>query len=70
MTALMDVRDLTVRFALPKPSFFAERPQLEAVRQVSFRLEAGKALGKRLGQDHGCDGGDPIDPSGRRAGTV
>ncbi|MBE1285345.1 MAG: ATP-binding cassette domain-containing protein [Rhodobacteraceae bacterium] len=45
MTALLDVRDLTVRFALPKPSFFAERPHLEAVRQVSFTLEAGHALG-------------------------
>ncbi len=45
MSALMDVRDLTVRFALPKPSFFAERPHLEAVRKVSFQLEAGKALG-------------------------
>ncbi len=45
MSLLMDVRDLTVRFALPKPSIFAERPHLEAVRQVSFTLEAGKALG-------------------------
>jgi peptide/nickel transport system ATP-binding protein len=45
MSVLMDVRDLTVRFALPKPSLFAERPHLEAVRQVSFQLEAGKALG-------------------------
>ncbi|HBV53650.1 MAG TPA: peptide ABC transporter ATP-binding protein [Rhodobacteraceae bacterium] len=45
MSVLLDVQDLTVRFALPKPSFFAERPYLEAVRQVSFRLEAGRALG-------------------------
>ncbi|MCV6584264.1 MAG: ATP-binding cassette domain-containing protein [Marinibacterium sp.] len=46
MTApLLDVRDLTVRFALPKPSLFAPRPHLEAVRQVSFRLDAGKAFG-------------------------
>lgn len=45
MSVLMDVRDLTVRFALPKPSPFAPRPHLEAVRQVSFQLEAGKALG-------------------------
>ncbi|SLN36941.1 Oligopeptide transport ATP-binding protein OppF [Falsiruegeria litorea R37] len=45
MSILMEVRDLTVRFALPKPSFFAERPHLEAVRRVSFQLEAGKALG-------------------------
>ncbi|MCM2563307.1 ATP-binding cassette domain-containing protein [Lutimaribacter sp. EGI FJ00015] len=45
MTALLDVQDLTVRFAMPRPSFFAPRPYLEAVRQVSFRLEAGHALG-------------------------
>lgn len=32
MTMLMDVRDLTVRFALPKPSLFAKPPVLEAVR--------------------------------------
>lgn len=45
MTALLDVRDLTVRFPLPKPSIFAERPYLEAVRSVSFTLQAGHALG-------------------------
>ncbi|QBF30382.1 ABC transporter ATP-binding protein [Thalassococcus sp. S3] len=45
MTALLDVRDLTVRFPMPRPSLFAERPYLEAVRQVSFQLEAGRALG-------------------------
>ena len=45
MTTLLDVRDLTVRFALPKPSILAERPHLEAVRQVSFQLKAGHALG-------------------------
>jgi len=45
MSTLLDVRDLTVRFALPKPSLFAERPHLEAVRQVSFQLKAGHALG-------------------------
>ena len=45
MSVLLDVQDLTVRFALPRPKLFAERPYLEAVRQVSFRLEAGKALG-------------------------
>lgn len=45
MSALMEVRDLSVRFALPRPSIFAARPYLEAVRKVSFRLEAGRALG-------------------------
>ncbi|AVO38810.1 ABC transporter ATP-binding protein [Pukyongiella litopenaei] len=45
MTALLDVRDLVVRFALPKTSFFGERPHLEAVRKVSFTLQEGRALG-------------------------
>jgi len=45
MSVLLDVRDLTVRFGLPKPSIFAPRPYLEAVRQVSFNLHAGRALG-------------------------
>ena len=45
MTALLDVRDLTVRFAMPRPRLFAERPYLEAVRRVSFTLEKGHALG-------------------------
>lgn len=45
MSVLMEVRDLVVRFGLPRPSLFAERPFLEAVRGVSFRLNAGQALG-------------------------
>ena len=45
MTALLDVQDLTVRFALPRGSLFGPRRTLEAVRQVSFRLEQGRALG-------------------------
>ncbi len=45
MTALLEVRDLTVRFALPRPAPFQPRPVLEAVRGVSFTLEAGRALG-------------------------
>ena len=45
MTALLDVKDLTVRFALPRPSMFGPRPHLEAVRQVSFSLQPGRALG-------------------------
>jgi peptide/nickel transport system ATP-binding protein len=45
MTALLDVRDLTVRFDLPRPSLFAARPRLEAVRAVSFVLKQGRALG-------------------------
>ncbi|MEP4978413.1 oligopeptide/dipeptide ABC transporter ATP-binding protein [Ascidiaceihabitans sp.] len=45
MTTLLDVQDLTVRFALPRPRMFAPRPHLEAVRAVSFTLEKGRALG-------------------------
>lgn len=45
MTPLLDVQDLTVRFALPRPSLFAPRQHLEAVRAVSFTLHKGRALG-------------------------
>ncbi len=45
MTVLLDVQDLTVQFALPRQGLFGPRPVLEAVRQVSFTLEQGRALG-------------------------
>lgn len=45
MTALLEVKDLTVRFAMPRQGLFGPRPHLEAVRQVSFSLYAGRALG-------------------------
>ncbi len=45
MTELLNVQDLTVRFTLPGGGLFSPRRYLEAVRQVSFRLEAGRALG-------------------------
>jgi peptide/nickel transport system ATP-binding protein len=45
MSTLLDVRDLTVRFDLPRGSLFRARPQLEAVRAVSFTLQKGRALG-------------------------
>lgn len=45
MTALLTVEDLTVQFALPRQGLFGPRPVLEAVRQVSFSLKAGRALG-------------------------
>jgi peptide/nickel transport system ATP-binding protein len=45
MSTLLDVRDLTVRFDLPRASLFGARPQLEAVRAVSFTLQKGRALG-------------------------
>jgi peptide/nickel transport system ATP-binding protein len=45
MSVLLDVQDLTVQFALPRQGLFGPRPVLEAVRQVSFTLEQGRALG-------------------------
>ena len=45
MSVLLDVQDLTVQFTLPRQGLFGPRPVLEAVRQVSFRLEQGRALG-------------------------
>lgn len=49
MSALLEVRDLTVRFPMPRPkglaALFRPRPHLEAVRQVSFALAEGRALG-------------------------
>jgi peptide/nickel transport system ATP-binding protein len=45
MSVLLDVQDLTVQFALPRQWLFGPRPVLEAVRQVSFTLEQGRALG-------------------------
>lgn len=45
MTALLKAEDLTVRFRLAKKNFFGPPVHLEAVRQVSFTLEKGRALG-------------------------
>ncbi len=45
MTPLLDVRDLSVRFPLPKASLFGPRRHLEAVRKVSFTLREGRTLG-------------------------
>lgn len=45
MTPLLDVKDLTVRFAMPRKSLFGPRPHLEAVRKISFHIEKGRALG-------------------------
>jgi peptide/nickel transport system ATP-binding protein len=42
---LLDVRELSVRFAMPRKSLFAERPVLHAVRGVSFSLRSGRTLG-------------------------
>ncbi|MDN2568078.1 ATP-binding cassette domain-containing protein [Aquibium sp. A9E412] len=42
---VLDVRRLSVRFALPKPTLFARRSHLRAVRDVSFALQPGRTLG-------------------------
>ena len=43
--ALLDVRGLSVRFAMPRKSLFGQRPMLHAVRDVSFSLRSGRTLG-------------------------
>ncbi|MEZ5872020.1 MAG: ATP-binding cassette domain-containing protein [Nitratireductor sp.] len=42
---ILEVRDLAVRFAMPKKSFFAERSYLHAVRGISFSVKPGQTLG-------------------------
>ena len=42
---LLDVQNLSVRFAMPRKGLFRPRTHLEAVRDVSFQLKAGHALG-------------------------
>ena len=42
---LLDVRRLSVRFAMPRKSLFGPRPVLHAVRDVSFSLRSGRTLG-------------------------
>ena len=43
--SILEARNLTVRFPMPKESLFAPRQHLEAVRGVDFALEAGRTLG-------------------------
>lgn len=45
MNPILDVRNLTVRFRLPRSSLFAPPRFLEAVRSVSFTVERGRARG-------------------------
>ncbi|MCB1428886.1 MAG: ATP-binding cassette domain-containing protein [Nitratireductor sp.] len=44
-SAILEVRDLAVRFAMPKKSFLAERTYLHAVRGISFSVKPGRTLG-------------------------
>lgn len=45
MTALLTVEGLRVRYPVPRASFFAPRAYLEAVRDISFQISSGRALG-------------------------
>jgi len=42
---LLDVQNLSVQFAMPRKGLFGARSYLEAVRDVSFQLKEGHALG-------------------------
>jgi peptide/nickel transport system ATP-binding protein len=44
-TALLQVVGLSKTYKLPKQSLFAPRAELQALKNVSFTLEAGKSLG-------------------------
>lgn len=45
MSVILEAKNLTVRFPMPKKSFFAPPSYLNAVREVDFSLEAGRTLG-------------------------
>lgn len=45
MSVILEVKDLTVRFPMPRKHLLAERQHLEAVRSVNFVLEQGRTLG-------------------------
>jgi peptide/nickel transport system ATP-binding protein len=42
---LLDVQHVSQQYALPKPSVFAKAGHIQAVKDVSFQLTAGKSLG-------------------------
>jgi peptide/nickel transport system ATP-binding protein len=42
---LLDVQHVSQQYALPKPSVFAKAGLIQAVKDVSFQLTAGKSLG-------------------------
>jgi len=42
---LLDVQHVSQQYALPKPSLFAKAGHIQAVKDVSFQLTAGKSLG-------------------------
>jgi peptide/nickel transport system ATP-binding protein len=42
---LLDVQHVSQQYALPKPSLFAKARHIQAVKDVSFQLTAGKSLG-------------------------
>jgi peptide/nickel transport system ATP-binding protein len=42
---LLDVQHVSQQYALPKPSLFAKAGHIQAVKDVSFQLTAGKSMG-------------------------
>jgi len=42
---LLDVQHVSQQYALPKPSLFAKAGHIQAVKDLSFQLTAGKSLG-------------------------
>ena len=42
---LLDVQHVSQQYALPKPSLFAKAGHIQALKDVSFQLAAGKSMG-------------------------
>jgi len=42
---LLDVQLVSQQYALPKPSLFAKAGHIQALKDVSFQLTAGKSMG-------------------------
>jgi peptide/nickel transport system ATP-binding protein len=42
---LLDVQNVSQQYALPKPSLFAKAGHIQALKDVSFQLAAGKSMG-------------------------
>ena len=44
-SVLLDVQHVSQQYALPKPSLFAKAGHIQALNDVSFKLQAGQSLG-------------------------
>ena len=42
---LLDVQHVSQQYTLPKPSLFAKAGHIQALKDVSFQLSAGKSMG-------------------------